>query len=292
MKHLKVTQNQNVVTVALNRPEKRNAFHPEMIVEITKVFEAFGKDKNVRAVLLTGEGESFCAGGDLEWMRSMAKFTFRKNLTDANQLYDMFWRIRSCPVPVIGRVFGHCFGGGAGLVAVCDIVAAEQKTQFCFSEVKVGLVPAVISPFVTERAQPAWIREWFLTARVFLANEAVTGGLVNFEGNQLDVDDFVDASVFLMEHYDARQVINVGGGTEVSIKDLAVMVAQTAGFKGKIIFDRTKPDGAMRKLLDNTRMLERNWRPKVNLEEGVARTYAWYSANENMVGLQPAGSRI
>lgn len=198
MKHLKITQNQSVVTVALNRPQKRNAFHPEMIGEISKAFADLNKDKQIRAVLLTGEGESFCAGGDIEWMRSMATFTFKQNLNDAMQLYDMFWSIRSCPVPVIGKVIGHCFGGGAGLVAVCDVVAAEQKTQFCFSEVKWGLVPAVISPFVTERAQPAWVREWFITARVFLANEAVTGGLVNFEGNQTDVDDFVEHTLGLI----------------------------------------------------------------------------------------------
>jgi len=198
MKQLKITQNQAVVTVSLNRPEKRNAFQPEMIAEITQIFKSFHKDKKVRAVLLTGEGESFCSGGDLEWMKSMAKYTFKQNQKDAVDLFDMYWAIRSCPVPVIGKVFGHCFGGGAGLTAVCDIVAAEQKTQFCFSEVKWGLVPAVISPFVVERARPTWIREWFLTARVFLANEAMSGGLVNFEGHLTDVDDFIEQTLGLI----------------------------------------------------------------------------------------------
>lgn len=195
MKQLKITQNQNVVTVALNRPEKRNAFQPEMIGEITKFFKSLQKDKKVRAVLLTGEGESFCSGGDLEWMKSMAKYSKKENLKDANDLFEMFWLIRNCPVPVIGKVCGHAFGGGAGLTAVCDIVAAEQKTQFCFSEVKWGLVPAVISPFVVERVRPTYIREWFLTARVFLANEAVMAGLANFEGNQADVDDYIEQTL-------------------------------------------------------------------------------------------------
>lgn len=198
MKHLKLTSNQNVVTVTLNRPEKRNAFHPEMIQELTEVFTGFKSEDKLRAVVLTGEGESFCSGGDLEWMKSMASYTHSENLQDANQLFDMFFAIRTCPVPVVGKVFGHCFGGGAGLVAVCDIVAAELKTQFCFSEVKWGLVPAVISPFVVERAQPSSVREWFTTAKVFLADEAMAGGLINFSGNISDVDLYMEHTLKLI----------------------------------------------------------------------------------------------
>ncbi len=198
MKHLQITQNQNVVTVSLNRPDKRNAFHPEMISELKNTFAGFASEPNLRAVVLTGEGESFCAGGDLEWMRSMAEYSHSENLQDANELFDMFFAIRSCPVPVVGKVFGHCFGGGAGLVSVCDIVAAELKTQFCFSEVKWGLVPAVISPFVIERAQAASVREWFTTAKVFLADEAMAGGLVNFSGNISDVDAYMEHTLKLI----------------------------------------------------------------------------------------------
>jgi methylglutaconyl-CoA hydratase len=198
MEFIKVTQNQGIRTVALNRPEKRNAFHPGMIKELTKEFKEIAKDKTVRAVILTGEGTSFCSGGDLEWMRSMAEYTLAQNLKDAKELYQMYWVIRSCPVPVIGKVFGHCFGGGAGLNAVCDIVAAESATQFCFSEVKWGLVPAVISPFVTERAAPARVREWFLTAKVFTSPEALQGGLINFSGNMTEVDAFIDSTIRLI----------------------------------------------------------------------------------------------
>lgn len=199
MKHLKVTQNLSMVTVSLNRPERRNAFHSEMITEITETFNKLNADKKIRAVILTGEGESFCSGGDLEWMKSMADFTLEQNQQDAENLFEMFFSIRSCPVPVIGKVFGHCFGGGAGLVAVCDIVVAELKTQFCFSEVKWGLVPAVISPFVVERAAPASVREWFTTAKVFLADEAMAGGLVNFSGNISDVDVYMEHTLKLIK---------------------------------------------------------------------------------------------
>lgn len=192
MQHLKLAQSHGILKVSLNRPERRNAFFPEMIEEIADTFKGLNKDKSVRAVVLTGEGKSFCSGGDLEWMKSMAGYTIKQNLQDARELYAMYWAIRSCPVPVIGRVFGHCFGGGAGLTAVCDIVAAEEGTKFSFSEVKWGLVPAVISPFVSERAQPVKVREWFITAKVFAAGEALSGGLINFVGSIADVDAYVE----------------------------------------------------------------------------------------------------
>lgn len=199
MEHLKLSQNQGVLTVSLNRPEKRNAFYPEMIQAITKTFNKAAKEKDLRAVLLTGEGESFCSGGDLEWMKSMAKYTLKQNLKDAEELFAMFWSIRNCPVPVVGRVFGHCFGGGAGLTAVCDIVAAEAKTQFSFSEVKWGLVPAVISPFVVDRALPSRVAEWFTTAKVFLAPEALAGGLINFSGSIDEADAYLEQTLRLLQ---------------------------------------------------------------------------------------------
>lgn len=195
MKFLKITSHLNIVTVSLNRPEKRNAFHPGMIKELTTVFKNMAKDKKVRAVVLTGEGQSFCSGGDLEWMKSMAKYSAKENLKDAVELFEMYWAIRSCPVPVIGKVFGHCFGGGAGLVGVCDIVAAEVDTQFCFSEVKWGLVPAVIGPFVVEKAAAQSIREWFLTAKVFRAPEARAGALINFCGTNSEVEFFLEETL-------------------------------------------------------------------------------------------------
>lgn len=195
MSHLKLSRNNSVLSVLLNRPEKRNAFFPPMIQEITTVFNDVAKDKDLRAVLLTSEGISFCAGGDLEWMRSMAAFTVKDNIKDADELFAMYWAIRNCPVPVIGRVFGHCFGGGAGLVAVCDIVSAETKTQFSFSEVKWGLVPAVISPFVVERASRAKISEWFTTAKVFHATEALAGGLINHVGTMVEMDFFIEETL-------------------------------------------------------------------------------------------------
>ncbi len=198
MDFLKVTDNQGIVTVSLNRPDKRNAFHPGMIQELSKTFEGFQKDKRLRAVLLTGEGRSFCSGGDLEWMKEMASYSKAENLKDAEQLFAMYWQIKSCPVPVIGKVFGHAFGGGAGLTAVCDIVYAESATQFCFSEVKWGLVPAVISPFVNDRAHRSHIADWFMTAKVFDAEEARAGGLINGHGAEAQIDKNIEETFKLI----------------------------------------------------------------------------------------------
>jgi methylglutaconyl-CoA hydratase len=199
MENVKVREQDGVLTISLNRPEKRNAFFPAMIKELSKAFSAAAKQHHLRAVVLTAEGPSFCAGGDMEWMKSMAKYSMAQNVKDAEQLFALFWSIRSCPVPVIGRVFGHGFGGGAGLVAACDMVAADSATQFCFSEVKWGLVPAVISPFVLERTSSSWVREWFLTAKVFQAPAALQGGLIQFCGSMPEVDAYVADTVKLLK---------------------------------------------------------------------------------------------
>jgi methylglutaconyl-CoA hydratase len=198
MDYLRISHSVGVLTVLLNRPEKRNAFFPPMIAELTKVFGKISNDQNLRAVLLSADKPSFCAGGDIEWMQSMAKFTEKQNIADAENLFDMYSAIRNCPIPVIGGVFGHCFGGGAGMVAVCDIVAADNATQFSFSEVKLGLVPAVISPFVMERAIQTKVMEWFVTGQVFSAEEAMLGGLIHFRGNAEECDVFIEENLKLI----------------------------------------------------------------------------------------------
>jgi methylglutaconyl-CoA hydratase len=197
MKHIKVELQNEVQWVRLNRPEKRNAFEPEMIAELTAIFKKASL-KTARAIVLTGEGESFCSGGDLQWMKSMAKYTLKQNAQDSENLFDMYESIRNCPLPVIGKVHGHAFGGGVGLTAVCDIVAAESQTQFCFSEVKWGLVPAVISSFCLEKMSPNKAQEWMLTAKVFSASEAYGAGLIHFAGSQADVNEYVDKTLKLL----------------------------------------------------------------------------------------------
>jgi methylglutaconyl-CoA hydratase len=135
-------------------------------------------------------GASFSAGGDLEWMKSMAKYKFEENLRDAEQLFNMFETIAECPLPVLGYIQGHAFGGGVGLAAVCDIAVAEESALFCFSEGRLGLVPAVISSFVAAKMHKNKMREYMLTARVFNAHQAHDAGLVEFVGRELESKEF------------------------------------------------------------------------------------------------------
>lgn len=190
-----VKEENGILNISLNRPEIHNAFNPEMIAELTQVFSDHNFSVKSRAIILSGEGESFCAGADLNWMKSMMKYNFEENVADAQRLFTMFEVMRNCPVPVIGKVHGNVFGGGLGLVAVCDIVAVEEKTKFCFSEAKLGLVPSVISSFVIRKMAPHFVRESFLTAEIFDAQKALTSGLCHFVGSQAKCEKFVEEKV-------------------------------------------------------------------------------------------------
>ncbi len=190
-----IKEENGILNITLNRPEIHNAFNPEMISELTMVFSDQNFSMKNRAVVLKGEGESFCAGADLNWMKSMMKFNFEENVADAQRLYTMFDVMKNCPVPVIGKIHGNVFGGGLGLVAICDIVAADEKTKFCFSEAKLGLVPSVISPFVTRKMSPHILRELFLTADVFDAEKALSSGLIHFSGSNSKCDKYLEEKI-------------------------------------------------------------------------------------------------
>jgi methylglutaconyl-CoA hydratase len=165
------------------RPERRNAFDAGLIDELAAAFSAVG---DVRAVLLTGDGPSFSAGADVEWMRSSVDLSYEENVADALRLRSMLDAIDGCPVPVVGRVQGHALGGGCGLVACCDIVVAEPGAVFAFSEVKLGIVPAVISPFALAKIGPSAARRWFVTGERFTADVALRIGLIHEVADDLD----------------------------------------------------------------------------------------------------------
>lgn len=178
-------------SITLHRPDKRNAFHPEMIAEITKAFEMAAKEDKAKYVFLSGEGKSFCSGADLDWMRSMKEYSLERNIQDSNELFEMFRAGFDLDLPVIGMVHGHAMGGALGLVSICDIVASEKQTLFCFSEVKWGLVPAVISPFVTRKMRKSRADQFMLSAKVFSADEALEAGLVHYVGDEAGVSEFL-----------------------------------------------------------------------------------------------------
>jgi methylglutaconyl-CoA hydratase len=171
--------NNAVARVTLARPDTRNAFNAQMIAELTACFGDLGRDEGLRAVVLAGEGKIFCAGADVNWMRASAKSTEEENREDARRMAAMFRTLDECPVPVVGRVQGAAFGGGAGLAACCDVVVATGDARFSFSEVKLGILPAVISTFALAKIGPGQARRWFLTAEVLTADDARHAGLVH-----------------------------------------------------------------------------------------------------------------
>lgn len=179
MKFVTLTELEHVAYVKLNRPDVRNAFNPEMITEITQIFQSLDKREDIRAVALQGEGKSFCAGADLNWMQEMVNFSFGQNIEDSKKLFAMFEAIAKCSLPVVGLIHGAAFGGALGLVAVCDEVIAEENTQFCFSEVKLGIAPAVISSFVNKKVLLGKVRPWMLSGLIFSAQQALSAGLVS-----------------------------------------------------------------------------------------------------------------
>jgi len=168
-----------VATVTLNRPEMRNAFNQEAIHELAVAFAALSETDGVRAIVLAANGVAFCAGGDLNWMKQMAGYSEEENQQDAMRLADMLRTIYLCPKPVVARVQGDCYAGGMGLAAACDIVVASDNAAFCLSEVKLGLIPATISPYVIKAMGEQAARRYFLTAERFDAAEARRIGLAH-----------------------------------------------------------------------------------------------------------------
>ena len=180
---LRIERDGPLLRVTLARPERRNAFDAALIRELTEAFADVG---DVRAVLLAGDGESFCAGADIDWQRSAIDLSYEENVDDALRLYRMLASIDSCPAPVVGRVQGYALGGGSGLVCCTDVAVAAPDAVFGFSEVKLGIVPAVISPFVLPRIGTAAARRFFLTGERFDAETALRIGLVHEVASDLD----------------------------------------------------------------------------------------------------------
>lgn len=179
MEHLLLDTTGHVATVRLNRPEVRNAFNSVLIRELAEMFHDLGRRNDVRCVVLAAESPAFCAGGDLNWMRSMADYTREQNLADAALLSGMLQAIYTCPKPIIAAIHGDVFAGGMGLVAACDMAVSVDTANFCLSEVKLGLIPATISPYVVRAMGARAAHRYFLTAERFPAAEAYRIGFVH-----------------------------------------------------------------------------------------------------------------
>lgn len=185
-----------IARITLNRPDVRNAMNEAFIRDLTETVERVGADDAVRAVILTGNGKGFCAGGDLAWMRKTADYTVEENYADGRTLGWMLNKLNVMPKPVIGLINGHAFGGGVGVVACCDIAVASTAAKFSLSEVRLGLTPATISPYVVRKIGQAHSRRYFLTAEVFDAHRAEQINLVHAVAEPDDLEakgqEFVD----------------------------------------------------------------------------------------------------
>ena len=196
MNALTITNQSAVRTLTLSRPDVRNAFNDEVIAELKAAFTEAGHSDDVRCVVLAAEGPAFCAGADLNWMRRMADYTRAQNLADAGQLAAMLRAIYECPKPTIARVQGDVFAGGVGLVAACDMAVSVDTATYCLSEVKLGLIPATISPYVIRAMGARASHRYFLTAERFSAAEAHRIGLIH----EVVAADALDAKVAELTH--------------------------------------------------------------------------------------------
>jgi methylglutaconyl-CoA hydratase len=231
-----------VLRITLAKPERRNAFDAELIREL---HEAFSEVGNARVVVLAGEGPSFCAGADVEWQRSAIDLSFEENVEDALRLYRMLDSIDRCPAPVVGRIHGYALGGGSGVAACVDVGIASKDAVFGFSEVKLGIIPAVISPFVLPRIGPA-ARRYFLTGERFDAETALRIGLVSEVTDELD--GAVDRAVAELltsgpeAAREAKRLVRDGPGGDDAAHTAARLRASEEGQDGLRAFrERRKP---------------------------------------------------
>lgn len=252
MKHRngRAMANETVLTLAkegqvawmrLNRPDVRNAFNADLIAALREAFEQAGRDESIRAIVLAGEGKVFCGGADINWMRSSLDLTYDENLEDARAMSDMFRAIDQCPKPVIGRIHGAALGGGAGLAAVCDIVLAGADTVFGFTETKLGIIPAVISPFVIAKIGISNARALFMTGERFDAKRALHIGLIH----EMMVTDTLDVCIERV----VNEILSAGPKAVAAAKALIPQVACATYDESRdltasaIAKQRTTPEG-------------------------------------------------
>ncbi len=226
----------NLATINLNRPERHNAIIPELLLELNQTLNEILVNDKLLFVILSGKGLSFCAGADLNWFSGAEERTLEQNTAHYRQLADALLKLLQLPQITIATVHGNVFGGGVGLMSVCDFVIAEENTRFMFSEVKLGLLPATILPFVAKRLSLQNLRKWILTGKLFLANEAMEAGLVDIIHEKGNLEN---ALTGLLSSFDesspkaikkAKQMINqvVSGNINVSDTDVTSAILAKA----------------------------------------------------------------
>lgn len=254
---IKVQLGESMAWVNLDRPEVRNALNPELIRELTEVFDWLNSRDDIRVIILKGNGKAFCAGADLDYMKEMANYNHLKNLADAEKLSKLFQTIYFCNKAVIVDVHGACIGGANGIIAAADIVIAEKNTKFAFSEVRLGITPATISPFVVSKIGLTAAKDLMLTGRRFTADEAKEFRLVNVV---VDEAEMIDMERQYIEHFlqaspdalaECKNLIRLVSGTDDTFNPVFQQTSQLiaaqrvskAGQEGmKAFFEKRKPN--------------------------------------------------
>ena len=256
MAYLEVRCENHLATVTLNRPDVRNAFNDEVITELTRAFTALGARDDVRCIILAAKGKAFCAGADLNWMRSMADYSHAQNMDDASRLAGMLAAVYRCPKPTIARIQGDVYAGGTGLVAACDMAISVDTANFCLSEARLGLVPSTISPYVIRAMGARMAHRYFLTAERFDAEAAVRMGFVHEVTTADGLDAKVDELVQLLLANGpvavplCKKLVQDVAGMEITPELVALTVASIAdvrvsaeGREGLQSFLQKRPPG-------------------------------------------------
>ena len=206
---IEIQKNKDTATVLLNRPDVHNAMNEKLMKELTTCFKQLSNDENVKIIVLSGNGKSFCAGADLNWMKSMANYTKKENIDDSRLLLDLYDTIYTCPKPVIGKVNGHAFGGGLGLFAVCDITITIPNCKFAFSEVKLGIIPSVISTYIRKRVKLADMRRLFITGERFDSEYANKIGLIDFVVSEEEFEEKVEKYIKILRSSGPNAIVEI-----------------------------------------------------------------------------------
>ena len=256
---IKVQLGESMAWINLDRPEVRNALNPELIHELTEVFDWLNSRNDIRVIILKGNGKAFCAGADLAYMKDMAGFSYNQNIADAEKLSKLFQTIYFCNKAVIVDVHGACIGGANGIIAAADIVIADKETKFAFSEVRLGITPATISPFVVQKIGNTAAKELMLTGRRFTADEAKDFRLVNVVVSEAEM---IDTERQYIEHFmqaspdaiaECKNLLRMVSSTDDRFNPVFMQTSVTianqriskAGQEGmKAFFEKRKPEWA------------------------------------------------
>jgi methylglutaconyl-CoA hydratase len=196
---IKINMKQGVSTIFLNRPNVHNAMNEQLMKELIQCFDQLITDTTTRIIIITGNGKSFCAGADLNWMKSMVHYSLDENIKDSNLLLELYDKIYHCPKPVIAQINGHAFGGGLGLFAACDIAIALPNCKFAFSEAKLGIIPSVISTYIARRINSlSNMRRLFITGERFTSEEALRIGLIDFIETEEKIDELIEKYISIL----------------------------------------------------------------------------------------------